>query len=85
VEVVDLLFANPIIAARTVERALGVTNQGAHNLIRQLERRGWLRQLPTVGRGGRNLWLAAEIFAAVEDPRPASLPRRGSDQVTMAS
>lgn len=83
VEVVDLLFANPIIAARSVEHVLGVTNQGAHNLIRQLERRGWLRQLPAVGRGGRNLWLAPEILAAVEEPRPAPSDRRGPDQITV--
>jgi Fic family protein len=83
VEVVDLLFANPIIAARRVQQTLGVTNQGAHNLIRQLEQRGWLRQLPTVGRGGRNLWLAPEVFAAVEEPRPATPAQRGSDQVTI--
>jgi Fic family protein len=83
VEVVDLLFANPIIAARSVEQVLGVTNQGAHNLIRQLERRGWLRQLPAVGRGGRNLWLAPEILAAVEEPRPAPSAQRGPDQITV--
>jgi Fic family protein len=83
VEVVDLLFANPIIAARRVEQALGVTNQGAHNLIRQLEQRGWVRQLRTVGRGGRNLWVASEVFAAVEEPQPSATARRGSDQVTM--
>jgi Fic family protein len=83
VEVVDLLFINPIITARRVERSLNMTNQGALNLVRQLEKRGWVQSLGTVGRGGRNLWVAREIFAAVEESPPPR-DRRGTDQMTMS-
>ena len=72
-EVVDLLFVNPFVTVRRVANALSVTTQGAANLIRQLADRGWLHYMGQSGRGGRNLWIAEEVFAAVSDPAP---PRR---------
>ena len=39
-ELIPLMFANPFLTVRRVERALGVTNQGARNLIRDAEERG---------------------------------------------
>jgi Fic family protein len=74
VEVVDLLFVNPFMTVRRVTNALGVTPQGATNLIRQLESRGWLLMVGQFGRGGRNSWVAPEVFDAVSDPVPP--PRR---------
>jgi Fic family protein len=74
VEVVDLLFVNPFITVRRGSTALGVTPQGATNLIRQLEGRGWLEMIGQFGRGGRNTWVAPEVFEAVSDPAPP--PRR---------
>lgn len=56
-----------------VANALGVTPQGASNLVRQLEDRGWLQMVGQFGRGGRNNWVAPEVFDAVSDPAP---PRR---------
>lgn len=41
---VDRLFRNPFVTVTSVQRALGLTNQGARNLIREAERRGWLAQ-----------------------------------------
>lgn len=73
VEVVDLLFVNPFVTVRGVASALGVTPQGASNLVRQLEDRGWLEMVGQFGRGGRNNWVAPEVFNAVSDPAP---PRR---------
>lgn len=73
VEVVDLLFVNPFVTVRRVANVLGVTPQGASNLIRQLEARGWLEMVGQFGRGGRNNWVAPEVFDAVSDPAP---PRR---------
>ena len=71
VEVVDLLFVNPIVTVRGVASRLGITTQGAANLIRQLEARGWVGRLSgTVGRGGRHYWIADEVYAAVSDPAP---------------
>jgi Fic family protein len=71
VEVVDLLFVNPIVTVRGVASRLGITTQGAANLIRQLEARGFVGRLRgTVGRGGRHYWIADEVYAAVSDPAP---------------
>jgi Fic family protein len=67
-EVVDLLFENPFVTARTVVVRLGVTNQGALNLIRGLESRGWLAEMGAVGRGGRMYWVAPEVFLIIEQP-----------------
>jgi cell filamentation protein, protein adenylyltransferase len=83
VEVVDLLFINPVVTVRSVAGRLGMTNQGAANLIRQLEAKGWLSRLTyTSGRGGRNFWSAPEIFAAVSDPTPP--PSRETVQLTIS-
>jgi Fic family protein len=70
VEVVDLLFVNPFVTVRGVASALGVTPQGASNLVHQLEERGWLQMVGQFGRGGRNNWVAPEVFNAVSDPAP---------------
>lgn len=70
VEVVDLLFVNPFITVRRVVNALNVTRQGAANLVKQLETRGWVENVGQFGRGGRNNWVAPEVFDAVSDPAP---------------
>jgi Fic family protein len=72
-EVVDLFFANPFLTARRVQTALGITNQGAHSLLRQLEARRWLDNVGTFGRGGRTYWLAREVYDVISDPTPARL------------
>jgi Fic family protein len=69
VEVVDLVMENPILTASTIERRLAVTNQGAHNLIMQLERRGLIERLGRFGRGGRQFWLAREVFTVLNRQR----------------
>ena len=61
-EVVELLFENPVVSASVVRDSLGVTTQGALNLVRSLEARGWLEEFGTAGRGGGRLWIAAEIY-----------------------
>jgi Fic family protein len=70
VEVVDRFFVNPVVTVRGIAQALGITTQGAANLIRQLERRGWVELAGTFGRGGRNYWIAQEVFSAISDPAP---------------
>jgi Fic family protein len=55
-EVVDLVMKNPIISSSTIERRMEVTNQGARNLILQLQRRGLIEPLGRFGRGGRQFW-----------------------------
>ena len=68
-EVVDLIMENPIISSHTIQQRLQVTNQGAHNLILQLERRGWIERLGRFGRGGRQFWVAPAVFDALNRPR----------------
>jgi Fic family protein len=82
-EVVDLLFENPFLTARTVADRLGVTNQGALKLVRALESRGWLAEMGTIGRGGRMYWTAADIFRIVDRPPLDSEGEQGELQLTL--
>jgi Fic family protein len=66
-EIVEMLFANPVVTSANVKDHLNVSNQGALNLIRSLEKRNWLVQIANVGRGGAGLWVAAEIMDAMTE------------------
>lgn len=66
-EVVDMLFVNPVISARMVQQQLEVSNQGALNLLRGLERREWLRSGGRTNRGGRQFWFAPEVLGLFDD------------------
>lgn len=66
-ELIDLLFVNPLITTRRVERQLTVTNQGALNLIRVFEDKGWLARTGSLGPGGRITWYATEILDVMSD------------------
>ncbi len=66
--VVDLLLANPYVTVGRVQRALGVTNQGARNLVKEAERRGWLTELATTGPGGRTYWVADRVLDVLQSP-----------------
>ncbi|MGH3545329.1 MAG: Fic family protein [Mycobacteriales bacterium] len=67
-ELIRLLFANPFVTVAGVGRALHLTTQGARNLVREVQRRGWLRELEVRGRGGRAYWVADEVFRIIEAP-----------------
>lgn len=72
-EVVDLLMGNPVLTTARLRNALGVSNQGAFNLLRSLEKRGWIVELGHVGRGGRSLWVASEVMNILSgSERPTS-------------
>jgi Fic family protein len=73
-EVVELMIENPILSSLVLQRRLQITNQGALNLIRQLERRGWIRRLGKFGRGGRTHWLAEEVFMVLNRARAEGRP-----------
>lgn len=64
---IPLVFANPFMTVTRAERATGLTNQGARNLLRDATRRGWLDELGAAGRGGRTYWVASEIWKITED------------------
>jgi Fic family protein len=65
---VDIIVRNPYVTVKYIETQLDLTNQGARNLIRNAESRGWLKSLGANGRGGRELWYAREIFSVMEMP-----------------
>ena len=67
-QLVELLFRNPYVTVRNVERSTGLTNQGARNLIRRAEDRGWVQSIGTRGRGGREYWVALVIYRVIEAP-----------------
>jgi Fic family protein len=65
---VDIIFRNPYLTVSRVEKALKLTNQGARNVIKDAERRGWLTQLGHFGRGGKTYWYARNVFEVIEAP-----------------
>lgn len=65
---VDIIVRNPFVTVRSIETELLLTNQGARNLIRNAETRGWLNSLGTHGRGGRERWFSPAIFEVIESP-----------------
>lgn len=67
IEVVETLFMNPVVTTATIRAKLGVTNQGALNLIRSLESRGWLSEFGSFGRGGATHWIASQVFDIIAE------------------
>jgi Fic family protein len=63
--VVDLVFRNPVVTVAAVMRHAGVSRPAASGALRRAESRGWLRSAGRWGRGGRERWIATEIWAAV--------------------
>jgi Fic family protein len=61
---INLMFSNPFLTVARVEAAIGVTNQGARNLLRDAAARGWCSELGTFG--GRAFWLADRVWAITE-------------------
>lgn len=57
----DLLFVSPIVSARSVQRALGVSAPTARSAIRRLEARGVVREV--TGRRWGRAYEAGEILA----------------------
>lgn len=65
---VELIFSNPFVTVARLQKKTGLTNQGARNVIRDAEARGWLREVGTMGRGGRMYWVASELFEIIDAP-----------------
>ena len=64
----NLLFANPFVTVKSVERHSALSNQGARNLIIRAVKCGWLTEVGSSGRGGRTYWVAHEIFEVIDAP-----------------
>ncbi|HWV49149.1 MAG TPA: Fic family protein [Microbacterium sp.] len=63
--VVDLVFRNPVVTVAAVMRHAGVSRPAASAALRRAEARGWLRSAGRWGRGGRERWVADEVWSAV--------------------
>jgi len=65
IEVVDLLFQNPVLVASRVASELSVTGQSAMNHLRRLQTEGIVQELP--GFLGRSKgWIAIEVLRALD-------------------
>lgn len=69
-EVVDLLFANPILTVRYVQSQLSLSQPGATNLLRLLVQHGVLREVGQ-GPGVRHRWFADGVLAVLDPERTA--------------
>jgi Fic family protein len=63
-EVVELLFENPILTAPFTAHRLDITHQGALKLLRQLTRRGIVRETAR-STGLRKRWIADGVIRAL--------------------
>lgn len=70
IEVADLLFANPIMTVKAVQRELGVSQPGATKLLRALTAEGIVREVGE-GPGTRHRWFADDVLRVL-DPQPGT-------------
>ena len=64
-EVVDLLFANPILTVRHVQEQLGVSQPGATNLLRRLANEEIVQEVGS-GSGVRHRWFGLEVLKVLD-------------------
>jgi Fic family protein len=65
-QLVDLLFAQPILTVREVEAALGVSFTTAQRYVDQLEEPGLLREI--TGQARNRVYRAGEVLQVIEEP-----------------
>jgi Fic family protein len=66
--IVGMIFRNPFISTKNVMDKLNISDQGARNLLMRAEEFGWLARAGTVGKGGRTLWVAEQIYEIIDGP-----------------
>ena len=69
-EVIDLLFANPVLTVRYVQQKLEISQPGATNLLRRLTAHGILHEEGS-GTGVRHRWFSNEILSVLDPERGA--------------
>jgi len=67
-EVIDLLFASPVLTVRYVQEQLGISQPGATNLLRRLTAHGILREQGS-GTGVRHRWFSDEVLGVLDPGR----------------
>jgi Fic family protein len=65
-QLVDLLFARPVLTVREVEAALGVSFSTVQRYMNQLEERGLLREI--TGQARNRVYRADEVLQVIEEP-----------------
>lgn len=67
-EVIDLLFASPILTVRYLQEELGLSQPGATNVLRRLAEHGIVREEGS-GTGVRHRWFSDEILGVLDPER----------------
>lgn len=63
--VIDVIFRNPVVSVAAFMHASGVSQPTASAALRKAEARGWIHSAGRRGRGGKERWVAQEIWEAV--------------------
>ncbi|MFF0389368.1 Fic family protein [Kitasatospora sp. NPDC004615] len=72
---IPMMFGNPFLHARRVQRELQVTPQGARNLMEKAaEKYNWIEQVGAIGRGGMTLWMARGVMEIIDRPMAYGQP-----------
>jgi Fic family protein len=74
-QVVDLLFAQPVLTVRQVEAALNVNFSTAQRYVNQLEEAGLLREI--TGQARNRVYRADKVLHTIEEPLTASVDTEG--------
>lgn len=69
---VDIILVNPFVTVVRVQRALGLTSQGARNVLRQAEARGWLEDVSAFAPGNRSYWVSQRVLDIIDAPLASS-------------
>ena len=72
-QLVDMMVRNPFLTVKSVQTELKMTNQGARNLVKSAESRGWICSIGATGRGHRESWYAPSILNILEAPMEYSV------------
>jgi Fic family protein len=67
-EVIDLLFANPVITVRHVQARTSLSQPGASNILRTLTKEGILREVGE-GAGVRHRWFCDPVLKVLDPER----------------
>jgi Fic family protein len=65
---IALIFRNPYISVNEVHKAVGGSLQGSRDLLTRAESYGWVKKYALIGRGGRTLWIADEVYNILDAP-----------------
>lgn len=64
---VEVIFRNPVVTVESVCRKLQISQPTASGALRKAETLGWLDSAGRWGRGGKERWIATEIWQTVTE------------------